>query len=416
MKKGKTLGKDFMLLVAGQIISLFGNAILRFSLPLYLLRATGSSALFGVVTACSFLPMIALSLLGGVLADRVNKRNIMVWLDFTAAVIVTGCYFLMGKLPLVPLLMVVLMLLYGIAGIEQPTVQASVPALVKKEQVLAAGAIVNQVGSLANFIGPILGGMLFGIWGISLILHISAISFFLSAVLELFLVIPFEKQQKPERLIKVVKDDLSESSRFIRRDKPIFLPICVIIAGLNMTLSAMLTIGIPVLLADIPGVTDQMLGITQGLLAAGGLTGGLLTVVFERRLKPEKSFVFLLLCSSCAFIMGITMILQRSVLITYVLLSSASFMVTVFSTTFSIQMLALVQTETPKHLIGKVVASIMVFIMCAQPLGQLLYGLLFEIPARSTWIVILGTSGLSFSIALYSKKIFIHLKENTSNE
>ena len=74
----KYLGKDFALLIAGQIVSLFGNAILRFSLPLYLLRLTGSSVLFGIVTACSFLPMIVLSILGGVMADRKNKRNIMV--------------------------------------------------------------------------------------------------------------------------------------------------------------------------------------------------------------------------------------------------------------------------------------------------------------------------------------------------
>ena len=72
-KKAK-FGKDFLLIVIGQIVSLFGNGILRFALPLYLLRETGSSALFGIVTACSLLPMIVLSLLGGVLADNVNKQ------------------------------------------------------------------------------------------------------------------------------------------------------------------------------------------------------------------------------------------------------------------------------------------------------------------------------------------------------
>ena len=102
----KLLGKDFALVVAGQIVSLFGNAILRFSLPLFLLRETGSSALFGAVTACSLLPMIVLSLLGGVLADRVNKRNIMVFLDFSTAGIIAGLYFLVGRVPTIPLFIV----------------------------------------------------------------------------------------------------------------------------------------------------------------------------------------------------------------------------------------------------------------------------------------------------------------------
>ena len=77
--------KNFILIIIGQIISLFGNAILRFALPLYLLGQTSSALLFGLVSACSFLPMILLSPVGGMIADRVNKRNIMVILDFSTA-------------------------------------------------------------------------------------------------------------------------------------------------------------------------------------------------------------------------------------------------------------------------------------------------------------------------------------------
>ena len=129
----KLFRRDFTLVVIGQIISLFGNAILRFALPLYLLRETGSSTLFGVVTACSFAPMVILSMVGGVLADRVNKRDIMVGLDFSTAAIIMLFYFSLGKIPTVPLFIVVLMLLYGISGTYQPSVQASVPLLVSCE-------------------------------------------------------------------------------------------------------------------------------------------------------------------------------------------------------------------------------------------------------------------------------------------
>ena len=82
MKQQKLFSKDFTLIVIGQIISLFGNAILRFALPLYLLNKTGSPSLFAMVSACAFIPMIVLSPIGGIVADRVNKRNVMVILDF----------------------------------------------------------------------------------------------------------------------------------------------------------------------------------------------------------------------------------------------------------------------------------------------------------------------------------------------
>ena len=91
----KLFSKDFILVVIGQIISLFGNTAIRFALPLHLLNHTGSSALYGTVTACAFIPAILLSPIGGIVADRINKKNIMVILDFfTAAVILIFFFFL----------------------------------------------------------------------------------------------------------------------------------------------------------------------------------------------------------------------------------------------------------------------------------------------------------------------------------
>jgi len=86
-EQSKLFHKDFNLVVIGQIISLFGNAILRFALPLYILQESGSAALFGLVSACAFIPMIVLSPIGGTIADRVNKQRIMVVLDFFTTLI-----------------------------------------------------------------------------------------------------------------------------------------------------------------------------------------------------------------------------------------------------------------------------------------------------------------------------------------
>lgn len=125
--------KDFTLVVIGQIISLFGNAIVRFALPLYLLSVTGSATLFGITSACSVIPSIILTPIGGIIADRVHKRNIMVILDFSTASLMLIFLFLMGKVNLVALLIVTLMILYGIQGTYQPAVQASIPVLASKK-------------------------------------------------------------------------------------------------------------------------------------------------------------------------------------------------------------------------------------------------------------------------------------------
>lgn len=409
----KLLGKDFALVVAGQIVSLFGNAILRFSLPLFLLRETGSSALFGMVTASSLLPMILLSLLGGVLADRVNKRNIMVFLDFSTAGIIAGFYFLVGRVPTIPLFIVTLMLLYGISGTYQPAVQASIPVLVAKDHILTASAVVNQIGSLASLVGPVTGGWLYGLWGIELILKISVVCFAISAVMELFITIPYIKRPQEKTALQIVRHDLQDSTHFLRFEKPAFLKVCLVIAGLNLFLSSMVTIGVPVMIVEHWGLSNQLLGIAQGLLAAGGVLGGLLTALLGKQLRPERAYIFLILCAVFTLLMGAGMLWNNSPYLKYLILSGTGTAITIFSTMFSIQMLAVVQRETPEHLIGKVVACIMTLIMCAQPIGQLIYGIFLE--QISTVPIITGAGAISMCIALYAKKVLSELGGVTSN-
>ena len=183
----KLFSKDFTLIVIGQIISLFGNATIRFALPLYLLNQTGSSALYGTVTACAFIPSILLSPVGGIVADRVNKRNVMVILDFFTAAMIAGFTLLMKETNLIFLITAALMLLYGIAGAYQPSVQASIPALMDQENFMAANSIINTISSFAALIGPVLGGILYSIYGLVPVLWVCVVCFTLSAVMEMFI-------------------------------------------------------------------------------------------------------------------------------------------------------------------------------------------------------------------------------------
>uniref|UniRef100_UPI003260F8BD MFS transporter n=1 Tax=Clostridium sp. NkU-1 TaxID=1095009 RepID=UPI003260F8BD len=178
----------------GQIISLFGNQILRYALPLYLLNQTGSSVLFGTILACSFIPMIILFPIGGIIADRVNKRNIMVILDFATAMLIFLFCLLVGKIDVIPLMTITMIILYGIQGAYQPAVKASVPVLVDGENIMQANSIVDLISSLAGMVGPVIGGILFSIVGLAPILYVSIGCFFVAAVMEIFIHIPFEKK------------------------------------------------------------------------------------------------------------------------------------------------------------------------------------------------------------------------------
>lgn len=401
-----SFGRDFLLVVIGQIISLFGNAILRFALPLYLLRQTGSPALFGVVTACSFAPMVVLSMAGGVLADRVNKRNIMVGLDFSTAAIILLFYAALGRLPTVPLFIAVLMLLYGISGTYQPAVQASVPLLVQKEKLIAGNAVINQVNTLSGLLGPVAGGVLYTLWGIGPILLLSAACFAFSAIMEIFIRIPHERRPSEAGVFQVVRQDLQECCRFVQSEKPVFVSVVVLVAMFNLVLSAVMIVGTPILITQVLGMSDTLYGLTQGALALGGLCGGALAAACGDKLRVQKAHLLLLACSAAVAVMGLSLWLRLPPLVSYVAITLMSFAAMGASTLFMVQIYTLVQVQTPPQLVGKVMAALISIAMCGQPVGQALYGLLFGLFAPYPYLVLLGAAGAALCISLCSRRVF----------
>lgn len=406
----KLFSKDFTLVVIGQIISLFGNATIRFALPLYLLNLTGSSALYGTVTACAFLPAILLSPVGGIVADRVNKRNVMVILDFFTAAVILTFSLLMNGGNLILLLTVTLMLLYGIAGAYQPSVQASIPALVNSEHFMAANSVINTISSFASLMGPILGGILYSAYGLKPILWVCVVCFTLSAVMEIFIQIPFQKQVSDCGILKTARTDFAESIRFIRNEKPVIGKTLLVVCGINLFLSAMIMVALPYLVTEVLDLeasqANKLYGFAEGALAAGGLAGGIGAGIFANKLAIRKSGSLVIACAVCVFPIGAVLLLVSSGIVNYIVITICCFVIVMLSTIFTVQMLSFVQTETPQNLIGKVIAVILTVSMSAQPLGNAFYGVLFELCHGYEYAVVLFSGVVSLIIAVNTKGIF----------
>ena len=408
-QKSALFTRDFTLVVIGQVISLFGNAILHFALPLYLLRETGSIALFGAVNACSFLPMILMGPVGGTAADRANKGRIMAGLDFFTAGL-TLCYTLLwGRVPLVPLVIVTLMLLYAIAGAYQPAVQASLPLLLAPGRLTQGNAVINMVSTLANLLGPALGGVIFGLWGLGPILTIGGVCFFCSAVMEFFLRIPYLPSPRTAGVLATVGQDLGESWRYISRERPVFLSVTLVLSAFNLVLSAVMIVGIPAIVAQVLGMNDASMGLTQAAMGLGGLLGGILAGAIGQRLRPRHGPLCLLACAGTAAVMGLSVLPGVPASVSYWLITLMSLLAMAVAALFTIVLLTLVQAQVPGRLLGKVIACIQAVANCASPLGQAAYGLLFD--RLSPWAVLLGAAALSALVALCAKRVFRRLEE-----
>ena len=407
----KLFNRDFTLVAIGQLISLFGNAILRFALALYVLDATGSAAVFGTVTAIAVIPTILLSPFGGILSDRVNRRNIMVSLDFATAALALGLGLLLSEENAVALITVTLLLLSVIQACYTPSVNSSVPLLQAEGNLVKANAVVSQVSMLANLIGPVLGGVLYGFFGAMPIILVSGVCFFLSAVLELFIHIPFQPLDAKTSILQIVKDDLRESIRFMTREQPDILRITLMIAVYSLFVVSTITVGLPYMIRTVLGLSSQLYGAAEGLMAAAGIAGGIASGFLADRLKTSRLYWLLVLSGAALVPVGAAFLLDCGPMTCYIVITICIMAMQLLIALFSIFMLSLAQGRTPSHLLGKMTAYIMTLTMCAQPVGQALYGVLFDRFAGSLYLPLIATALIAAAIGLASRGLFARLEQ-----
>ena len=407
----KLFNRDFTLVAIGQLISLFGNAILRFALALYVLDATGSAAVFGTVTAIAVIPTILLSPFGGILSDRVNRRNIMAALDFATAALALGLGLLLSEENAVALITVTLLLLSVIQACYTPSVNSSVPLLQAEGNLVKANAVVSQVSMLANLIGPVLGGVLYGFFGAMPIILVSGVCFFLSAVLELFIHIPFQPLDAKTSILQIVKDDLRESIRFMTREQPDILRITLMIAVYSLFVVSTITVGLPYMIRTVLGLSSQLYGAAEGLMAAAGIAGGIASGFLADRLKTSRLYWLLVLSGAALVPVGAAFLLDCGPMTCYIVITICIMAMQLLIALFSIFMLSLAQGRTPSHLLGKMTAYIMTLTMCAQPVGQALYGVLFDRFAGSLYLPLIATALIAAAIGLASRGLFARLEQ-----
>lgn len=415
MNRRTICSKDFVLVAIGQIISIFGNQILRYALPLYLLNQTGSSVLFGTILAVSFIPMIILFPIGGIIADRVNKRNIMVILDFATAALILVFYVLSGYLDMIPLMAVTMMILYGIQGAYQPAVKASVPALVDPEYMMQANSVVDMISSVAGMAGPVIGGLLFSVLGLNPILWISMVCFFASAVMEIFIHIPFERKEVTGNIVATGFHDLRDSFHFMLKKRPVLWKTAIIFAVTNLLLTSLVLIGLPVILTQHLGfaadTASRLYGYAQGVIAGGAILGGLLAGILSKHLSAKAAPMLLAGCCLSVILGGIALQLAGNPMITYILMLVGCGLLLTLHTLFQIQVMTYLQLLTPPDLIGKVISCFMCVVMCTSPLGQFIYGMVFEHIGSSTYIPFYAAGLLMLVITVAARKIFYNLDE-----
>lgn len=375
----------FVQVVLGQIISLFGNAALRFVLPLILLRQTGSAAVYGAATALALLPALAGTLAGGVLADRCRKARLMAALDLAAAGLALGAAASADDLPVVLWVPAALCALYALQGLYQPVVRASLPLLLAGDRLVQGNAVIQLVDTLDELLGPLLGSALLGVMGLGPLLVLCGACFSASALLEWQIRIPGDRPQPRTQGKPDFAADLRESLTDLYHSRPELLRLAGIMALVNL-------VEIPVVIVQYLGQSDAVLGAVQAVLSVGGLVGGALAGRSRHPLSDRQALGLLLgiagLCAAMGVVLWVPPLACGGVAL-------CGFGVMAAAMRFNVWFFARLQAVLPQAQLGRVTGCTMALASLTQPVGQAVYGVLFDVFSACPAGVLLGAGAVS---------------------
>ena len=416
----KLYHKNFNILVLGQIISLFGSSIQRFALSLYLLDLTGSASIFATILAISMIPVVLMSPIAGILADRGDKKKLMVSLDILSAILlIFYSVIVLNGHDSAWMIAMVMVILSAISTIYQPVVNTCIPIVVKDDQLVRANAIIQQVSSLSNFLGPILAGMLYGFFGITGVITLNMVSFLFSAILELFLDIPHQKSEEKQSFKTVFVTDMKESYRYLRYKNPIVFRMLLFSGFYNLFLVPVFSVAAPYLIKVTFGLSSQVYGIAEGIIALGMIIGGLIITAKPTKFHIKRVHHLLYFTSISMVMMGISVYLFQNglstALISVILFTVFGMIIMGILGVANVLSAAYLYQATDGAMLGKILAFGSAFAILCIPLGQILFGGMIEMLTQNIYWLIYVAAIFVFGVTMLVRSNVLQIKEEIKN-
>ena len=296
MKRNTNL-RRFILLWAGELISSIGGGLTSFGLGVYIFQQTGSAASMSLITLLGFLPTLLLSVPAGVLADRYDRRLLMMIGDGCSAL---GILFILicmlkGGASLIQICIGVLISAVFSALLE-PAFRATITDLLTKEEYSRAGGLVSLAGSARYLLSPVLAGFLLTISDVKLLLVIDICTFFLTVLCAAAVrrCIGKKTSESKENFLSSIR----EGWRILQERKGVFF-LVLLSSAITLFMGIFQILAEPMVLSF---SNARTLGITETICASGMLVSGLILSIRGIR----KNFVAIM--SISLMMAGIMMI------------------------------------------------------------------------------------------------------------
>jgi len=414
-KKSNQELRNICLYSIAKTVSIFGSSIYSFALGLYVLQITGSALNFAITLILGTIPMIVMNPFAGVVADKVNKKKLVICMDLLNGGLLITVYILSINYGLnlfiiytTTFLMTVCTTFFGI-GLE-----AAKPNIVSKERLMSINSISKIIDSVSLILGPMLGGIVFAVFDIRIFIIINGISFILSGISILFIhfkLFDFNiNEECSKRRINFIKDIKEGFSYLIEKEslKNTFR----ILISLNFFLGFAVTVPLPYIINTVLNLSSKKFGIIQGTFPVGMIIGAVLVKKITDRfsysylLKKLSSMLAIFMIISAIPVLFISFVVTDFVyVLTYcVVMFFLGFIIALID----IPLIYFMQKEIPDEYRGRVLSIGLSIGKMMQPIALALSGLLLNyIPAYTLPI----TGGIVFLILnkAYSNKLNLEI-------
>lgn len=383
--------RDFQLLWCGQAISQLGSQISFVAYPLLVLAITGSPAKAGVVAFAKNVPIAVLALPAGVLADRVNRRWLMVVSDGVRALAVASIPIAAAAGGVSFVLIVVVAAIDGTGFVLTSVAErGALRQLVAPEQLGEAVARNESRMFGAALAGPPLGGLLFGI-GRAVPFLVDAGSYAISAISKLLIRSEFQ-----ETRVGAVAGDAREGLRWLWRQP--FIRTCMLLfAGSNPIFTGLYLL--IVVLAKHHGASPALMGVMLAFAAAGGLLGALLAPSLQRRLSVRA----VLVGESWVLALSVPLLLLAHDALLIGVIMAAAELVTPVTNSFVVSFRV---GLAPDRLQGRVQAASTLVSFSGGWLGPLVVGFLLQNAGETATVLVLTGWALMLALIATGSRAF----------
>ncbi len=378
--------KNFVLYLLGTLMSNFGSAIYSFAIGLYILEKTNSGTSFALTLAFSILPVIILSPFAGVLADRFEKKKIVVNMDILNGILFIGLFALMSfvsleiwMIYLTTFLSNLFVTFFGI------TFTAAMPQLVSKEKLPGLNSASHIINASSSILAPVLGGIVFALIDIRIFILANGISFLISAISESFIDFKFNSTQKvvsPETVtMKSVGKSLKEGFVYLRNNGSLMKLLWIFIV-FNISFSFGVMVPIPYILNNYYMVGATAYGIVNGFAPAGVVLGAAIIGFFMKKIS-FKSLLFVLTIAMSILMLMISLplllpLLESSNLIIVIFFAFLRFSFGLLMSMVDVPIITYIQSETEEQYRGRVFSIILALVKVSTPVALMISGFLTD--------------------------------------